>query len=202
MKVGPSAKGGVVQAKKKEGDVVVVQEKGKKKEMVVVQDQSGQVATVAAQYPVAYAAAGAIMQGVQMATPGSGLAVQTPEGLVVYSVASTGVQQSIVQQSTGSTTTATSSSQPYATIGVPAYVDGANMYLQAGQTVQLVQAPSSGQQQQPQVVYWPVQQGQSVGSQLAVVQGSQAILQPVQYAVDAKASGQSSSGKSGIITID
>ena len=213
------SKAGVSHKKKKEGDIVIVQEKGRKKtEMVVVQDHSGKVA---AQYPVAYTTTGgAIVQGV---APGSGLAVQTAEGLVVYGVGTTGVQystvqHSTVQQSSGSTSTTTSSSQAqgtYATIGVPAYVDSSNMYLQ-GQTVQLVQAPTSGQQtlqlvqapssgQAAQVMYWPVQQGQSgsaVGSQLAIVQGSQALLQPVQYTVDSNASIQSSPSKPGVITID
>ncbi len=151
--------------------------------------------------------------------------VQTPEGLVVYSVASStsGSQSVGVVQQAGSTpsTAAVSTAATY-TIGVPAtYLDGSNLY-------QLVPA-ASGQQ----VVYWPPVvgggtstattattvpasgggivsgSGGGVAQQLAVVQrgsqavlqpvGSQAVLQPVQIGVDSSGNPVT---KNSIITID
>ena len=172
--------------------VIVVQDpsgagKKKKSDLLIVQDQSG---TQAPHYPVAYATAGgAIVQGVQLAS-GSGLAVQTADGMIVYSVASSGgTQYAAIQQTAGVAQTNVTPSQAqgsYATIGVPAYVD-----LQ-GQQVQLVPVSSNPNQ----VVYWPSVQG---GSQaLAMVQGSQAAL-----VVDTSGASTHHSSKAGsIITID
>jgi len=188
-----------------------------KSEIAVVQKEQDRSAT--AQYGVAYATTGGtiVQAPVQLAT-GSGLAVQTADGVVVCSVASNtgGMQYATIQQSSSTaTSTSTSQSQTTYAIGVPTYVDG-SMYLQ-GQTVQLVpvsSVPGSNQQ----VMYWPVRQGTqsgsqtaavAVGSQLAVVQGgSQAVVQPIQYVVDSKASvhhsssDSTASSKASIITID
>ena len=190
-----------------------------KSEIAVVKKEQDRSVTTQAQYGVAYATAGgAIVQAPVQLAAGSGLAVQTADGVVVCSVASNtgGMQYATIQQSSSiPTTTSTSQSQTTYAIGVPTYVDG-SMYLQ-GQTVQLVpvsSVPGSNQQ----VMYWPVRQGTqsgsqtaavAVGSQLAVVQGgSQAVMQPIQYVVDSKASAHHSSSdstassKASIITID
>lgn len=163
----------------------------------------------------AAASGGSIVQGGQtlQLAAGSGLAVQTHEGLFVYTTPnSKSTQQPTIIQATnsaqGTITTASQGQQTY-TIGVPAaYVDS-GIYLQ-GQTVQLVPV-SAGTQQ---VMYWPVQGAQTtkvsgvpVGSQIAVVREPQAVLQPVQYTVaggtiqDSKLSVAGKPGSS-IITID
>ena len=200
-----------------------------KSNVVIIQEKKPTMSSVPAQYQVAYAttnmqaaptiqlvsgsaaptiqlASGSAAPTIQLAS-GSGQLLQTPEGRIVYSAASSnnaGLQQTaIVQQATSNNTTTLTNSQTYA-IGVPTYVD--QVYLQ-GQTVQLVPV-SAAQAAGQQVVYWPsmVQGGQSVGqtagTQLAVVQGSQAFLQPV-VAGTTTANGVpiKSSGGS-IITID
>ncbi len=150
----------------------------------------------APQYPVAYATTdGTVLQlapgakserpVVQLASggtagaSGSGIAVQTADGLIIYSPASTtGAQYATLQQSSPAQTSVTSSNsgQGAYALSVPAYVDG--------QPIQLV--PVSGNQ--TQVVYWPsvVQPGQGgsqtfalPSSQLAMMQSGQTILQPV-----------------------
>lgn len=128
--------------------------------------------------------------GPQVQLPSAPLAMQTPEGLVVYSVASNTPPPksvSVVQAAPGATTTATTSAGQTIAIGVPtAYLEGSNVY-------QLLPA-ASGQQ----VVYWPpVAAAQTPpaqvttvatntpgtgvgGSQLAVVQrGSPTAVVPV-----------------------
>ena len=141
---------------------------------------------------------------VQLAVAGQPGLTVTPEGMIVYSVATggAGAQYTTIQQSSSAadTTTVPSSQAAYAAaISVPSYVDG-NLYLSAaGQTVQLM--PVSG--------YWPTE-----GTPAAVAmvqQGNQAILQPVQYGITTGGSstslstntaGSSKPGKRGIITID
>ena len=145
--------------------------------------------------------------------PGQGLAMQTPEGLVVYTVPSSvnGSQAVSVVQANSTEVTTTSASQTYA-IGVPTYLDGSNIY----QTVQLVPAVS-GQQ----VVYWPPVAGTgqtpaqvttvaaapgpagTVRSQLAMVglqRGTQAVIQPVQFSVESPTGKETS--QNSVITID
>lgn len=177
------------------------------KEMVVVKPQSA----------TAYAAGGQAGPQVQLPTGTPSLAVQTSEGLVVYSAASSTPQppqsMTVVQAPAGASSTVTTSAGQTIAIGVPTYLDGSSLY-------QLVPA-ASGQQ----VVYWPpvVGAGQTpaqvttvpanalgtgVGSQLAVVQRSTpaavpgaaaAVLQPVQFSVD----GNAAKGKQkSVITID
>ncbi len=183
--------------------------------VTMVQDQSGRgsskkrtaahtksVVKSTTQYPVAYATTGGAM--VQLApgttTGGSGgIAVQTAEGVVIYSVASTsGTQYATVQQSGTTQTSVTSShgTQGAYTLGVPAYVD------MQGHPVQLLPVSNN----QAQMVYWPVQSGSqalAMGSQLAVVQGGQSILQSVTNASDSTHHSGASTGKSkNIITID
>ena len=173
---------------------VVAAKKIKKERQAQQQEKSSSVP--AQQYPVAYASpSSALVQApVHIAAgsiaAGSSIAVQTPEGVIMYSVANDNVTQTpaVVQQA-GSSNAGSSS---YATaIGVP-YMEGGNLYQAVqlqGQTVQLV--PVSGEQVAgQQVVYWPT----TSGAQLAVVQqpGSQAVLQYV----------DGSSGTSNIITID
>jgi hypothetical protein len=115
-----------------------------KKEVVVGADKSvksivpGKVA-----YSVSTGASSQPGSQVQQLTSAP-VAVQTAEGLMVYSVASnTPPPQSLsVVQATPGAATTTSAKQTIA-IGVPTYLDGSNLY-------QLVPA-ASGQQ----VVYWP-----------------------------------------------
>lgn len=168
---------------------------------------------------VAKPAGGSIVQTGQTLklTPGSGLALQTPEGLIVYTVPpnTKPVQQSAVVQTAAnsgqSTMTTTSQGQHTYTIGLPAaYVDS-GLYLQ-GQTVQLlpVSAVSGGTQQ---VMYWPVQGAQTTKvstvppvSQVTAGPDVQSVLQPVQHTMAGGATqdGKASGGKAGgsIITID
>ena len=123
--------------------------------------------------------------------PGSGLAVQTAQGnIVVYSVASsvnTTQTVSIVQGGSvmgGASTVSTNSGGQAYTLGVPAYIDGSNLY----QTVHLVPAVTaaastigSGSQQ---VVYWPSQNSTTAGtSQITMVPQGQ-VLQPVQFGTE------------------
>ncbi len=93
---------------------------------------------------------------VQLPAGRSLTAVQTAEGLVVYSVASSATPTQAVSMvqavgggaSSGGITTTAASQQTIA-IGVPAsYIEGSNVY----QTVQLVPAAAASAQQ---VVYWP-----------------------------------------------
>lgn len=195
----PQSKGQSSIGRKERTDVIVKSETTGQRKPTTVE---------AGQFTAAHVTSGGQIvqagQTVQLAT-GSGLAVQTPEGLIVYSVApntKSTQQPTIVQANNsarGTITTASQGQQAY-TLGVPAaYVDS-GLYLQ-GQTVQLLPVSASTQQ----VMYWPVQGAQStkVGSQLAVVHDPQAVLQPVQYTVaDGKV--QDSAGKPGssIITID
>ena len=151
-----------------------------KKEVVVGSDK------LKSQTKVAYAmpTGPSPQPGPQVQLPAAPLAMQTPEGLVVYSVASnTPPPQtvSVVQAGPGVATAATTSAGQTIAIGVPTYLDGSNLY-------QLVPA-ASGQQ----VVYWPPVVGGATqttpaqvttstgvgGSQLAVVQGSPATVVPV-----------------------
>ena len=144
----------------------------------------------ATKYQVAYTTAtGSNAAGTQVQLPaGSGLAVQTAQGnIVVYSVASsvnTTQTVSIVQGGTvvkGASTQLTNSSGQTYTIGVPAFIDGSNLY----QTVQLVPSASANATNiasGSQVVYWPsTASNATVGpSQIAVVPQGQ-VLQSVQF---------------------
>ena len=157
--------------------------------------------------------------GPQVQLPAGQVAMQTPEGLMmpVYSVANsstkgTGTQAMSVVQGTGSSAITTTAGQTI-TIGVPAYVEGSNVY-------QLVPAVSGHAVSGQQVVYWPPV-GQSstttvAGSQLAVVQGtSPQVLQPVQLSVastggaavtlaaaQGTGQGKTAAKKTSVITID
>ena len=189
--------------KPKKDVVVVVPDKSKLQQPSSVQQQ-----TIAPKYKVAYTSspAGQAAGPQVQLPPGSGLAVQTAEGLVVYSVASSSTNSSpaVVQQAG---TTATTSGQTY--IGVPTYIDSSSLYQT---TVQLVPAVT-GQQ----VMYWPsvvggsgqgtaqvttvAAAGTGVGSQLAVVQRGSAgtVLQPVQFNVD---NTKGTTSTNSVITID
>ncbi len=147
--------------------------------------------------------------------------MQTPEGLVVYSVASSATPTqavSVVQAvggaaASGGVATTTAGGQQAIAIGMPAsYIEGSNLY-------QLVPAATASAQQ---VVYWP--QGTTVvgagGSsqvaqvttvpaaatgaagvgQLAVVQNPPTVLQPMQFST-VDGSGKPT-GQASIITID
>ncbi len=168
----------------------------------------------AATYQVAYTnkATGnaAAATQVQLA-PGSGLAVQTAQGnIVVYSVASSvnSTQTvSIVQGGSvvgNASTVSTNSTGQTFTIGVPAYIDGSNLY----QTVQLVPTAGSGTASavvsgSQHVVYWPSASTSAVGtSQIAVVPQGQ-VLQQVQLGVDSKDTvAKKGTPQPSIITID
>lgn len=157
--------------------------------------------------------------GPQVQLPaGRSLAMQTPEGLVVYSVASSTVpSQAIggVASASGITTTA---GQQAIAIGVPAqYVEGSNVY-------QLV--PTAGAPAATQVVYWPQGTTPVVGAggssqtitpaqvttvpaaatgavgQLAVVQNQPTVLQPVQFSTVDASGKPTSGGQASVITID
>lgn len=188
-----------------------------KKDVVMVDKPKSSSQPTALKYKVAYAnpPAPSTQPGPQVQLPpGSGLAMQTAEGLVVYSVASAANPPqavSVVQAGSTSATTTTTSGGQTITIGVPTYLDGSNLY----QTVQLVPAVS-GQQ----VVYWPpvVGSGQApaqvttvaaaatgggatVGnSQLAVVQRSSTPHQSVQFSAEVATS--SGATPTSVITID
>lgn len=175
--------------------------------------------TATTKYQVAYTTGTGASGGTQVQlAPGSGLAVQTAQGnIVVYSVASsvnTTQTVSIVQGGSvvggGASTVSTNSrgGQAY-TIGVPAYIDGSNLY----QTVHLVPAASAGASTivsgSQQVVYWPPQSTATVGtSQIAVVPQGQ-VLQPVQIGVDKSSTKESTvtaekknTAQPSVITID
>ena len=200
----------------KEQQVVAKQQQQQQQQhhqVVLLQEPTGGGAVTDAQFQLTYASgqsalvypatsSSAAVQLAMAAQPG--LAV-TPEGVIVYSVApggGAGTQYSTIQQSNSTAdTTVTSSQAAYAAaISVPSYVDG-NLYL-AGQTLQLM--PVSG--------YWPTDGGTPAAVAM-VQQGSQTILQPVQYGISAGSSSSSPSlstdtanssktGKRGIITID
>lgn len=156
--------------------------------------------------------AGSAPPGPQVQLPtGSSLAMQTPEGLVVYSVASnTPPPQSVsvVQAGApGAASTVTTSAGQTIAIGVPTYLDSSSLY-------QLV--PASGQQVGQQVVYWPpvVGTGQppaqvttvaaaGTGSQLAVVQkGTSAAVAPAAPTVLQFVDGKPAGSQKSVITID
>lgn len=164
--------------------------------------------TTTAKYKVVPGPSSAVPPQVQLPS-GSSLAMQTTEGLVVYSVGSstTNPPQAVTMVQAGSTATAavapatsTAAGGQTIAIGVPATYLDSNLY----QTVQLVPAVS-GQQ----VMYWQGQAPAQVntvaaapsGTQLAVVQRGGAattVLQPVQFGVD----GLGGKGTSSVITID
>ena len=195
----PQSKGPSAIGRKERTDVIVKSE---------ATGQRKPTAVETGQFTAAHATSGGQIvqagQTLQLAT-GSGVALQTPEGLILYSVApntKSTQQPTIVQAANSSRGTITTSSQGQQTytIGVPAaYVDS-GLYLQ-GQTVQLLPV-SAGTQQ---VMYWPVQGAQTskVGSQIAVVREPQPVLQPVQYTLaDGKVQDNTSKPGSSIITID
>ena len=169
--------------------------------------------TTAAKYKVVPGPSSGVPQ-VQLPS-GSSLAVQTTDGLVVYSVgSSTNPSQGMTMVQAGTTATAaavapavtsTAAGAQTIAIGVPATYLDSNLY----QTVQLVPAVSGHQVSGQQVMYWPGQTPAQVstvaaaptGTQLAVVQQGGAnttVLQPVQFGVDS--SGEK--GTSSVITID
>lgn len=152
---------------------------------------------------------------------GPSLAVQTTDGLVMYSVGSSmnPPQGMTMVQAGGSTTAVAPATTSAATggqtiaIGVPATYLDSNLY-------QLVPAVSGHAVSGQQVMYWPGGQGTPAqvntvaaapsGTQLAVVQqrggavvqqrggASTTVLQPIQFGVD----GSGEKGTSSVITID
>ena len=162
---------------------------------------------VTSKYKVAYASSASTQlkpppgPQVQLPTGGRSLTVQTPEGLVVYSVASSATPTqpaiSVVQAvggggaSTGPTAAVTSTAGQQQTIasGVPA------SYIEGYQAVQLVPAAASAQQ----VVYWPQGTAAVVGAAAAGGSG-QAVATPAQVTtVPAAATGAAGVGQLAVV---
>lgn len=183
-----------------------------KSEVVVSEKVFLEKQSTAPKYKVAYAASSSGGKtGPQVLPPNqSGLAMQTPEGLVVYSVASTAtVTQSgnLVQAGT----TSTSTSNAAIAIGVPTYLEGYStvQLVPTGSTQQVVYLPpvvgSTQSTAAAQVTTVPAVTG-SVGSQFTVLQNSPAVIQQsVQYSA-ADSSGGTTGRKvtknNTVITID
>ncbi len=135
--------------------------------------------------------------------PAGSHVVQTADGVILYGGATTASSKTIQQSTVAPTASSSSTSNQQAyTLGVPtAYMDSNSGGIY--QAVQLV--PVSGSTQQ--LVYWPTQTSQvPVGSQLAVVQNPQQVVQTAQQnsggnsTVTSKAISRKPGGS--IITID
>ena len=178
-------------AEKSKSHATLTSQKPPKKEMVVVQDGKRKGETIdkkSTQY--SYPSTNNTAALVPLA-PNSGLALQTPEGLLV-AAPYTAIK-------TSQPSTSTNDRAGYA-VNVPTYVDNNQVYQAA--TVQLVPV-SAGQQ----IMVWPpvVQQGKAA-PQLTVVQGSQLISMVETASTNAQGQKTNSSSTTGnnasIITID
>lgn len=181
-------------AEKSKSHVTSISQKPAKKEMVVVQDgkRKGESTgdkhtTKTAQY--SYPSTNNTAALVPLAA-NSGLALQTPEGLLVAA------PYTAIKTSQPSTST---NDRPSYAVNVPTYVDNNQVYQAAA--VQLVPV-SAGQQ----IMVWPpVVQGKTA-PQLTVVQGSQLISMVETASTNAQGQKNNSSSTTGnnasIITID